>query len=299
MNVLITGIDGFTGNYLEHFLSTKGFNVFGISINDSEKENHIQCDLRDSSKIENIIFSIQPRYIFHLAAISFVGESNKLLMYDVNVIGTQNLLDASMKLEEAPKKIVIASSATVYGRQKDYVLHETMCPNPVNHYGYSKLAMEHLVATYFDTLNILITRPFNYTGFGQSENFLIPKIVSHFVMKKPVIELGNLEVSREFNDIRTVVKIYYELMKCDKVSDIVNICTGNAVSLKEVLEYMQEIAGYKIDISINATFIRQNEIPILKGSVEKLKDIISLPKCYQIQDTLKMMYEEYKKVSKI
>ena len=299
MKILITGIDGFTGKYLESFLCSKGFRVFGITVNPSEKDNYAQCDLRDKSKLENIVLDISPDYIFHLAAISFVGDENKLMMYDVNVIGTQNLLDASMKLKTMPKKIIIASSATVYGNQKHYILHEEMCPNPINHYGYSKLSMEHLVATYFNRLNIVMTRPFNYTGFGQSENFLIPKIVSHFVANEATIELGNLDVSREFNDIRMIIKIYYELMQCDSRSDIVNVCSGNTVTLKEVLEYMQEISGYKINIRINPMLIRKNEIQVLKGSVDKLKSIIAMPKYYQINDTLNMMYQAYKKSNAI
>ena len=295
MNVLITGIDGFTGKYLEAFLNDKGFKVFGITVNRSEKENYIECDLCDSHKVNKIIESIKPDYIFHLAAISFVGDHNKLMMYDVNVMGTQNILDASIQLKRAPKKIIIASSATVYGNQKDHILHEKMCPNPVNHYGYSKLSMEQLIKTYFNKLNILITRPFNYTGFGQSEVFIIPKIVSHFVKREPTIELGNLDVAREFNDIKTVIDIYYKLMHCDRISDIVNVCTGQAIALKEVLKSMEEMVGYKIEIQINPNFVRKNEIPILKGSVEKLQGIISMPQYCNIEDTLKTMYEGYTK----
>ncbi len=291
MNVLITGIDGFTGKYLETFLNAKGYSVFGTVIEESEKENYLKCDIRNKGEVDTVICKVKPDYIFHLAAISFVGETDKSMIYDVNVLGTQNLLDSLLTFAIEPKKIIIASSATVYGNQDKNVLNETMCPKPVNHYGYSKLAMEHLVATYFDKLNILMTRPFNYTGFGHSENFIIPKIVSHFVAKKSTIELGNLDVAREFNDIRTVVDMYYKLMISDAKSDTVNLCTGNVIKLKEVLLCMEKIAGYKIDVQVNPAFVRKNEIPMLKGSVEKLFTMIDFTNDFKIKDTLETMYK--------
>lgn len=291
MNILITGIDGFTGKNLETFLSAKGYSIFGTVLEESEKENYIKCDIRNKGEVNTVIGKVKPDYIFHLAAISFVGEANKSMIYDVNVLGTQNILDSLLFFNLEPKKIIIASSAVIYGNPDQNVLNETMCPEPVNHYGYSKLAMEHLVATYFDKLNILITRPFNYTGVGHSENFIIPKIVSHFVAKKSTIELGNLDVAREFNDIRTVVDMYYKLMISNAKSDTVNLCTGNVIKLKEVLSYMEQIAGYKIDVQVNTAFIRKNEIPVLKGSVEKLFTLINFTNAFKIKDTLETMYK--------
>jgi len=291
MNVLITGIDGFTGKYLETFLNEKGYSIFGTVIDEPEKDNYIKCDIRNKDEVDVAIGKVKPDYVFHLAAISFVGETDKSMIYDINVLGTQNILDSLLSLAIEPKKIIIASSATVYGNQDDNVLDETMCSKPVNHYGYSKLAMEHLVATYFDNLNILMTRPFNYTGVGHSNNFIIPKIVSHFVAEKRTIELGNLDVAREFNDIRTVVEMYYKLMISDVKSDIVNLCTGNVVKLKEVITYMEELAGYKIDVKVNPAFVRKNEIPVLKGSVEKLFTMIDITNDFKINDTLEIMYK--------
>lgn len=291
MNILITGIDGFTGTHLATFLQDKGYNVYGTVIGEPTRENHLQCDIRNLAEVDLVVTTVKPDYIFHLAAISFVGESDKSLIYDVNVIGTQNILDALLKASLDPRKVIIASSATVYGNQNEQVLDESMCPKPVNHYGYSKLAMEHLVSTYFDRLNILMTRPFNYTGLGHSENFVIPKIVSHFVSGKKSIELGNLDVAREFNDIRIVVDIYWKLMMCDQKSNIVNLCTGNAVKLRDVISYLEELAGYKIEVKVNPDFVRKNEIPILTGSTKKIYGLIEVENEFTIEDTLKIMYK--------
>lgn len=291
MNVLITGIDGFTGKHLEKFLTEKGHNVFGTVIEASTKGHHLKCDIRNRAEVDLVMAKARPDYVFHLAGISFVEETDRSMIYDVNVLGTQNILDALLSLAVEPKKIIIASSATVYGNQDKSVLDEGICPKPVNHYGCSKLAMEHMATTYFDKLNIVMTRPFNYTGIGHSENFIIPKIVSHFAAKKTSIELGNLEVAREFNDIRTVIAMYYKLMTSDVKSEIINLCTGNVVKLKEVLRYMEHLAGYQINVNVNPAFVRQNEIPVLMGSVEKLHSLVDVENEFTIEDTLKMMYK--------
>lgn len=291
MNVLITGIDGFTGKHLEKFLTEKGHNVFGTIIGESTTSHHLKCDIRNRAEIDLVMAKARPDYVFHLAGISFVGETDRSMIYDVNVLGTQNILDSLLSLAIEPKKIIIASSATVYGNQDKSILDEDICPKPVNHYGCSKLAMEHIAATYFDKLNIVMTRPFNYTGIGHSENFIIPKIVSHFAAKKTSIELGNLEVAREFNDIRTVIAMYYKLMTSDVKSEIINLCTGKVVKLKDVLRYMEHIAGYQINVNVNPAFVRLNEISVLMGSVEKLHSLVDVENKFTIEDTLKMMYE--------
>lgn len=289
MIVFITGIDGFTGKHLEVFLRNQGYTVYGSVQDKSEHPNHLKCDIRKRDEVNSAIVKVKPEYVFHLAAISFVGELDKSMMYSVNVLGTQNILEACLELSTL-KKIIIASSATVYGNQGSSVLEESMCPKPVEHYGISKLAMECMARTYFDRLNILIVRPFNYTGREHSNNFVIPKIVTHFMEKKESIELGNLDVSREFNDVRTVVELYEKLMNSSVKSDVVNVCTGNGVKLLTVIESLEELSKFKIDIRINPKFIRKNEIPILIGSTVKLKSIIDFENKYTIDDTLKWMY---------
>ncbi|MCK9372283.1 MAG: GDP-mannose 4,6-dehydratase [Sulfuricurvum sp.] len=289
MTVFITGIDGFTGKHLEIFLRNLGYAVYGSVQDKSKNPNHLQCDIRNRDDVKRVITKVKPDYLFHLAAISFVGESDKSMMYSVNVLGTQNILEGCLEVSTL-KKIVIASSATVYGNQGSSVLDESMCPKPVEHYGISKLAMECMARTYFDRLNILIVRPFNYTGVGHSNNFVIPKIVTHFREKKEGIELGNLDVSREFNDVRVVVEWYEKLMRCSAKSDVVNVCTGSGVKLLTVIELLEELSEYSIDIQVNPMFMRKNEIPVLTGSAMKLGSFIELDNKYTIRDTLQWMY---------
>lgn len=289
--VLITGINGFTGIHLEKYLIGQGFDVYGTVITKAKQKNHIQCDITIKEQVDNVISSVVPDYVIHIAAISFVGESNASLIYDVNVIGTENILQSLLDNGIKPKKVILASSATVYGNQGKEVLDESMCPQPVNHYGCSKLAMEHMASNYFDAFDIIITRPFNYTGVGQESHFLIPKIVDHFRAGKKEIELGNIHVAREFNDISYVIEVYHKFLLSDAKSTIANLSSNNPIKLLDVIEIMQKIAGYEIEVKVNPTFVRPNEIKSLAGSTAKLEKIIDISTTYSLKNTLVEMYE--------
>ena len=155
----------------------------------------------------------------------------------------------------------------------------------------SKYAVERLAENYFDKLNIIVTRPFNYTGIGQDENFLIPKIVKHFKENKRVIELGNLDVSREFNDISYVCEAYKKLLECEKKSEVVNIASNRGIKLLDVIDIMNKISNYNIEVKVNPAFVRKNEIKSLTGSTVKLFGMIGYIKQKEFKDTLVEMYE--------
>src|SRR5690606_8223406 len=175
--IFITGITGFTGKHLEEYYSKQGFTVYGTTFSEPTLPNHFSCDILDERLLFEILAIIKPDYVIHLAAISFVAVKDQKNIYNVNIFGTLNLLNALVKLDYGPNKVLIASSAAVYGNIEGE-LREDLCPQPVNHYGNSKLVMENMVKEYYDRLNIIIVRPFNYTGTGQENHFLIPKIVS-------------------------------------------------------------------------------------------------------------------------
>ena len=207
------------------------------------------------------------------------------------MLGTLNLLQALAALKRPPRRIIVASSANVYGTPKEDVLDESLCPAPVNHYAASKLAMECMVRTWCDRLPILITRPFNYTGPGQAEHFLVPKIVRHYRERAPHIELGNLHVSRDYSDVEDVVAAYLALLESDVRSEVVNICSGRAIALLDIIDMMNEIAGYKIEVKVNPEFVRENEVPRLVGSPAKLRSLVDVPEPRPFVETLRRMYE--------
>jgi nucleoside-diphosphate-sugar epimerase len=289
--VLITGIDGFTGVYLEDLLSKAGYDVFGFVFPESKNTKHIRCNIDNKNDIVTALKSLKPDYIVHLAGISFVPHSNARQIYDINLFGTLNILDALMDIGHAPKKIVLASSANIYGNPPVATIDENVCPSPVSHYAISKFAVECMARTYFDRLNIVITRPFNYTGIGQSADFLIPKIVAHYRERKREIELGNLDVVRDFSDVRFVSVVYKLLLECDTISEIVNICSGTGVSLMNIIGIMNALAGYKIKTTVNPAFVRTNEVKTLIGSNKKLYSLIGEQKSYTLEETLTWMYK--------
>lgn len=276
--VLITGINGFTGKYLNSYLTENGFLVFGVS-NDSKNsvQNTYDCDILNKESLTYVFNQIKPNYIIHLAAISFVGHPNIAQMYEVNVVGTQNILDVCLELKLNLKKIILASSATVYGNQVESVLSEALHPNPSNHYGISKLAMEFMAKNYFQLLPIIITRPFNYTAPGQAEHFVIPKIAKAFNEKAKKVELGNLNVYREYNSIEFICESYLRLLQSDQKSEIVNLASNQTYSLNEIIALFENFSKHKIEVVINPLFVRKNEIIKLSGSSEKLKSIVKYP----------------------
>ena len=234
--VLITGIDSFTGKYIVNICNKNGFLVYGTSTQ-LESEYVFKINLVENiEKLNCIILDLKPEVVIHLAAISFVQHSDVLDFYKVNVLATENLLKAIKNTDYKPDKILLASSAAVYGNQSVNLLHEDLIPNANNHYGISKLAMELMAKSYFNEMPIIITRPFNYTGIGQNENFIIPKIVSHFRSRKSEIVLGNLDTYREYNNVEWLANIYFYLTLKSQDSFIINICSSLTYSIGDILD---------------------------------------------------------------
>lgn len=290
--VLITGYNGFTGKYAAELLRERGFKAVGLVHEKGSGTDEYSCDLTDKARVLECVQAIKPQYVLHLAALAFVGHSDEKEFYNVNVFGTLNLLDALYASRVEPEKVLIASSANIYGTPANIeTIDESVNPSPVNHYAMSKLAMEYMTRTWFEKLPIVIVRPFNYTGAGQDERFLVPKIVNHFKRREEVIELGNLDVFRDFSDVRDVVRAYGDLLVSRAESEVFNVCSGRAYALREVIDWAGEIAGYKIEVRTNPAFVRSNEIPRLKGDNSKLVKYISYQPMYSFADTIRSMFE--------
>ncbi|WP_160288684.1 GDP-mannose 4,6-dehydratase [Pseudomonas knackmussii] len=292
--VLLTGASGFTGHYMIQALQQQGCTVIGLGSAATQADETLACDLTDAASVAKAVAHARPDWVVHLAALSFVGHSDQEAFYRVNVFGTQNLLEALTKLPTPPTRVLIASSANIYGSPGFEVIDEQVCPAPVNHYGFSKLAMEHMSATWFDRLPIVLARPFNYTGPGQDERFLIPKIVSHFAAGKSTIELGNVDVSRDFSDVRDVVEAYMGLLRSPANGLRVNVCSGRAIALREIIAHMEEIVGYHINVKVNPAFVRASEIKVLRGDNSLLKKLTGQAPQRSLESTLKDMYDTFR-----
>jgi len=287
--VLITGINSFTGEHLKADLEKNGYDVFGCDISVSENSRNIVCDLRSKDSLTDCIKSVMPEYVIHLGAITYVPHGDVKMIYEVNTIGTVNLLESLLACGCDIRKILMPSTANLYGTPDVDFIDESVRPSPVNHYSVSKLAMEYAASLYFDKFPILITRPFNYTGVGQDKKFVIPKIISHFRGKKDVIEMGTTNVIRDFSDVRFVVSAYRRLLDSGAHSEAVNICSGEGTCLDDILAYASEISGQSIEVRVNPEFVRPNEIPKLIGSNNRLKQIIGDIAPIHIKDTVRWM----------
>jgi nucleoside-diphosphate-sugar epimerase len=246
----------------------------------------LASDLTDPDAVTAEIAQLQPEAVVHLAGIAFVGHGNANAFYEVNLIGTYNLLSALAQHVPDVRSILLVSSANVYGNRSEGVLTENATPDPANDYAVSKWAMEKMARLWLDKLPLFIVRPFNYTGVGQDTLFVIPKIVAHFEQKKSFIELGNLDVWREYGDVRSVANIYTKLLELSPVGDTFNICTGQAYSLREVITLCKKITGQRMDIEINPKFVRANEVRVLKGHNKHLKEVIGGWKNYNLKESL-------------
>lgn len=289
---LITGIQGFTGHYMAAELSAAGYRVFGLGSQPSTKSDYFQVDLLDAKRLNAIVEQVKPHLVVHLAAIAFIGHGDPAAFYNVNVVGTRNLLVALNTVADNIEAVLLASSANVYGNTQEGVLSEASAVNPANDYAVSKLAMEYMANLWTEKLPIIIARPFNYTGVGQSEDFLLPKIVSHFRHKASEIELGNLDVCRDFTDVRALVKAYLGLLIAKPIGETVNVCTGKTYSLREVIALCEAITLHNISIRVNPAFIRANEVKMLCGNASKLRSIVKGWNAPPLEKTLQWMLED-------
>jgi GDP-6-deoxy-D-talose 4-dehydrogenase len=280
MRILITGLDGFTGPYVQSEMEAHGHIVTGLNSN-----------LTNADAVAAEIKLKSPEAVVHLAGITFINNANANAFYDVNLIGTRNLLAALAKHAPKVQSILLASSASVYGNNSGGILSEENVPDPANDYAVSKLAMEKMANLWNEQLPIFILRLFNYTGVNQDIRFLIPKIVSHFQENKPVIKLGNLDVWREFGDVRGIANIYRKLLENPPIGQTLNICTGQAYSLREAVALCEKITGHHIEIQCDPKFIRDNEVRTLTGDNTRLKNLIGEFQLNNLEDTLRWMLQ--------
>lgn len=292
--VLVTGAAGFTGRHILERLAQDGHSLHGLvhrAIGAQPLLDSVHAaDLRDIVAVSRVIEELQPEYVVHLAAISFVAHNDADELYSSNILGTRNLLSALTMAKRPPKAVLLASSANVYGNRREGVLDESLQPEPANDYGITKASCEMLAQLYIDRLPIITVRPFNYTGRGQSEQFIIPKIVAHAVARKPVIELGNLGVARDFSDVRSVVDAYARLLtNPDAIGGLYNVCSGKARSLADVVAMVERISGHHMEVTVNPHFVRPDEVRSLCGSRVRLESVIGAVAMLPLEETLSWM----------
>ena len=265
MKVLITGINGFAGSYLSDLLTADGYEVFGLLQPNTGTENisHSldklkleEADILDEARLHSIFLSVKPDFIFHLAGASSVKKSleDPKAFIETNIIGTMNILEGIRK--DIPKtRTLIVSSAEVYGTSSSLTkADEEAVLLPLNPYSASKAAADILSRTYASSygLNIVVARPGNHLGPRQSSVFFVPTVARQvaLIMKnkqEPVIELGNIDVRRDFLDVRDAVAAYSTLANSG-LSGAYNISSGQNYLLRDIVELFISMSGKKITI---------------------------------------------------
>lgn len=295
--VVVTGAAGFTGQYLVRALVARGDTVLAVesrsvSAFPSEVES-VQCDLTDhSDELPSALSSFRPTHAIHLAALANVTAHNSLEYYRVNVLGTERFLNLLAARPSSLRQVIVASSANIYGNARDLPILESACPSPVNHYAASKFSMECVARTFSSALPLLIVRPFNYTGVGQSTNYLVPKLVEHFATAKAKISLGNLGVARDISDVRYVVDVYSRLMDVDAPGVTTNVCSARSTSIYQMIEHLSAISGHSIEVSVDAALVRSAEIMDLHGSNVTLMGLIGEVMPPPFFETLAWMFQQ-------
>jgi len=288
LRIFLTGASGFVGKHFLYLLRNKEADIFGFCYPDEPEPSQVtskctihKIDIRSDKDTEEFIEFSKPDSVLHLAAVSNVGQSWKKRKetFEVNLMGTLNLFEALRKYA-SHAKILFISSSEVYGipELETRPLRETDPVQPVSPYAFTKLSGERLCQFYtqIEDMDIVTVRSFPHTGPGQSPDFVCSDWASQIAriekgLSPPLIKVGNIEVKRDFVDVRDVVKAYYSLIKNGKKGHVYNVSSGKSISLKQVLNTLLENAKVKIDVKTDESKMRKADIPVLTGDNRKIK----------------------------
>jgi nucleoside-diphosphate-sugar epimerase len=290
--VLITGGSGFTGRHLAERLRRDGHEVVALA-HETSNATVLNVDLRDFDGLTQALLRTHPSAIVHLAGIAEPAYGNVGDIYSANVVGTANLFASLTAAKIEPRIVIVASSAHVYQIADGKPLTEDDPVRPETHYGISKRATEDIAAIYSGQFPIIITRPFNYTGPGQTTHFLVPRIVSHYVEHRSEIRLGNLDLFRDYSDISRVVEAYARLLSGSVGPTTTNICSGRAIHLVDILKFMNELSGYPIRVVTDPSLVRSGEPQSIVGSPARLESLVGPLPNPEFRETLTRMYNEF------
>lgn len=269
MRWLLTGATGFTGRQLRDALRMRGEQVTTVG---RSPENDCRCDLADADGLAAVVRRVGPAKVVHLAAVASVLHGSPADFQAVNVRGTENLIRACAALT-SPPALTLASSSHVYGAHAG-VIGEDAATMPISDYGRSKLAMEAAARRWADKLPILVARPFNYTGPGQPEKYLVAKIAGCFRRRDRVLVLGDTSVIRDFSDVADIVEDYLSLMtRGFGAFEIVNLCSGAGISVATIVQTFAGITGHQPEVLHDEQLLRSQEIPLLIGDPSKLASL--------------------------
>lgn len=292
MRAFITGASGFVGGWLGRHLIEMGDDVITLP-------GHI--DLAKPKAAQHYLIDAAPEVIYHLAALTHVGRSweNPAETFRVNVLGTIELFEAVRDLRPAPRVILI-SSAEVYGAGDGSVLTEDAPFRPVTPYAASKVAAEitGLQGYLGRGIEVVRARPFNHIGPGQAEFFVVSalakRIVEAELSGELTIAVGNLDAARDFTDVRDVVRAYRELAIHGLAGEVYNVCSGEAHPISELFRELVALSSAEIEPVVDPSLFRPVDVPRLVGSAEKLHRLCSWAPTITTDTTLRDVLEYWR-----
>ncbi|HWK05472.1 MAG TPA: GDP-mannose 4,6-dehydratase [Puia sp.] len=285
---LVTGFSGFVSGHLLEYLSQLGRPVEVIGLSRHERMSYsyknlkittYQIDLMDASRTNEIINIVRPDYIIHLASDSSVAYSwqQPVQSFQNNTNIFLNLIE-SVRVARLKCRILSIGSSEEYGivDPETVPLTEKHSLNPISPYAVARVSQELLSKIYAQGygMDIIITRSFNHIGPGQKDSFVISSFARQIVRmengSQSELEVGNIDIVRDFLDVRDVVRAYVELLEKGRNGEIYNICSGTGYTLKSILDKMMSIAEINLKYHINTDLIRPSDNPIIIGSNEKI-----------------------------
>lgn len=281
--ILITGGTGFVGSYLVRYLKSPDANLIvlssGTRANPGESGvEYCKVDIRNLDDVLAAFRAAQPDQVYHLAGVSSITRcwDNPRLAFDVNVLGSYNVFEAALRLPTQPK-ILNVSTAQIYARSSS-ALNEASPLAPDNPYGATKAMAELLTVQYKKCANwgVITARAFNHTGPGQTPDFVLPSFAKQFAEMEaglcaPVLRVGNIDVKRDFADVRDVVAAYCELLAKGTIGESYNVCSGRAILLADIVNLLQKNCNVAVKIEADSNRIRSNDIPEVVGNPQKIQ----------------------------
>jgi GDP-4-dehydro-6-deoxy-D-mannose reductase len=282
MKVLVTGANGFVGRWLTVELANEGHDVVAAP-------PHAALDITQAGPVREWVAGERPDAIVHLAAVSFGPDARRDPegTFSVNVLGTAVVLDAARRVPHPPI-VLVTGSSEVYGSpdSSDLPLTEAAPTVPSSVYGLSKLAQEGvaLAVARAAGVPIIVTRAFNHTGPGQRPDFVVPTLARRVVALKrgiePIIRVGNVDVRRDFLDVRDVVRAYRLLIEEGAAGRlggeglVVNVASGRSVAIRSIIQRLCSMAGCQPRISIDESLVRADDPPDIRGDASLLGRLI-------------------------
>lgn len=298
---LVIGAAGFVGNYLVNELHNNSIAPYVTKLPHEEFKGQFaqiyDLDILDKDAVVDVLYEIQPDYVFHLAAQSSVGVAwkNPQLTVDVNIKGSINVMDAVRELYYKPR-ILLIGSGEEYGhiRSEETPIVEENVLRPGNIYAATKACQNMIGSIYAKAydMELMMVRAFNHIGPGQAPLFVVSDFCKQVAeiekgIREPVIMVGNLAAKRDFTDVRDVVRAYVKLIQEGKAGETYNVGSGNAQEIRQILEKVVAMSERKIRVETDPNKIRPVDVPIIEADISKLNGLTGWKPEIPIEQTIR------------